>query len=48
MKKLNYSKVKAEFDEKIFENSRIDLLEKLSKYPSRYIGQFRPSNPRTK
>jgi hypothetical protein len=48
MKKLDYTKVKAEFDKKIFENSKIDLLEKLCNSPSRYIGLFRPSKPHTK
>lgn len=48
MKKLDYTKVKAVFDKKIFENSKLDLLSKLSDSPSRYIGLFRPSKPHTK
>lgn len=48
MKLLNYDEVKLVFNQKIFENSRIDLIEKLSKYPSRYIGLFRPTKPYTK
>ena len=48
MKKLDYTKVKADFDKKIFENSKIDLLRKLCDSPGRYIGLFRPSKPHTK
>jgi hypothetical protein len=48
MDKLNYTELKDIFNKKIFENSRKDLIEKLSKYPSRYIGLFRPTKPYTK
>lgn len=48
MKILNFDEIKNDFDERIFENSRADLITKLSKYPSRYIGIFRSSTPRTK
>ena len=48
MKILNFEEIKNDFDERIFENSRADLITKLSKYPSRYIGIFRSSTPRTK
>ena len=45
---LDYDEVKSVFNKKIFENSRRDLIEKLSNYPSRYIGLFRPTKPYTK
>ena len=48
MKKLDYEIIKNQFNKKIFENSKTDLLEKLSKYPSRYVGIFRPTKPYTK
>lgn len=48
MKKLNYEEIKQVFNNKIFENSKIDLLEKLAKSPNRYVGIFRPTKPRTK
>ena len=48
MKILNFDEINNDFDERIFENSRADLITKLSKYPSRYIGIFRSSTPRTK
>jgi hypothetical protein len=46
--KLNYIEIKALFDKKIFEDGKVDLIEKLSKYPSRYVGLFRPTKPYTK
>ena len=46
MKILNFEEIKNDFDERIFENSRADLITKLSKYPSRYIGIFRSSTPK--
>jgi len=45
---LDYEHIKSVFNKKIFENSRKDLIEKLSKYPSRYVGLFRPTKPFTK
>ncbi len=48
MNKLNYTEIKSLFDKKIFEDGKIDLIEKLSKYPSRYVGLFRPTKPYTK
>ena len=35
-------------NKQIFEWSKSDLLEKLSKYPERYIGLFRPTKPKAK
>ena len=48
MRKLDYNQIKEIFNSKIFENSRGDLISKLSKYPERYIGLFRPTKPKTK
>ena len=48
MKILDFDEIKNDFDKRIFENSRADLISKLSKYPSRYVGIFRSSTPRTK
>lgn len=45
---LNYENIKQVFNKKIFENSRADLLTKLSNTPERYIGLFRPTKPKTK
>lgn len=36
------------FNEKIFSNSKIELLEKMAKYPDRYVGIFRPTKPKMK
>jgi hypothetical protein len=35
-------------NKQIFESSKRDLIEKISKYPDRYIGLFRPTKPRAK
>jgi hypothetical protein len=35
-------------NKQIFESSKSDLLEKLAKYPERYIGLFRPTKPKAK
>ena len=48
MKILDYNEIKNDFNKRIFENSRSDLITKLSKYPSRYVGLFRPTKPYTK
>lgn len=45
---MDYNQFKYIFNEKIFEKSKADLLEKISKYPARYIGLFRPSKPKAK
>ena len=45
---MNYNKFKQIFNETIFEKSKADLLEKVSKYPTRYIGLFRPTKPKAK
>lgn len=45
---MEFQKFKKIFDEIIFEKSKPDLLEKISKYPSRYIGLFRPTKPKAK
>ena len=45
---LDFDEIKEDFDNKIFANSKADLITKLSKNPSRYVGLFRSSNPKTK
>jgi hypothetical protein len=35
-------------NKQIFESSKRDLLEKIAKYPERYIGLFRPTKPKAK
>ena len=39
---------KSILNEIIFEKSKKDLLEKIAKYPNRYIGLFRPTKPKAK
>ena len=46
--KMEYSKFKQIFNSTIFEKSKPDLLEKVAKYPERYVGLFRPSRPKAK
>ncbi len=48
MKNLNYEEMKKIFNQKIFENSKADLIKKLASSPERYIGLFRPTKPKTK
>ena len=45
---MQYNQFKQIFNETIFEKSKIDLLEKIARYPSRYIGLFRPTKPKAK
>jgi hypothetical protein len=45
---MDFIKFKKIFDETIFEKSKPDLLEKISKNPDRYIGLFRPTKPKAK
>ena len=45
---MKYNQFCQVFNETIFEKSKADLLEKVSKYPSRYIGIFRPTKPKAK
>ena len=45
---MEYNKFKQIFNSTIFEKSKPDLLEKVAKYPERYVGLFRPSRPRAK
>ena len=35
-------------NKQIFESSKRDLLEKIAKYPERYIGLFKPTKPKAK
>ena len=43
---MDFNLFKQIFNETIFEKSKADLLEKISKYPYRYIGIFRPTKPK--
>lgn len=36
------------FNKKIFEDSKLSLLQKLAQYPDRYVGIFRPTKPKIK
>jgi len=45
---MNDKQFKKVFNETIFEKSKSDLLEKISKSPNRYIGLFRPTKPKAK
>lgn len=45
---MNYNLFREIFNKTIFEKSKADLLEKISKYPNRYIGLFRPTKPQAK
>lgn len=45
---MQYSKFKAILNNTIFARSKPDLIEKVAKYPQRYIGLFRPTKPKAK
>ena len=45
---MDYMIFKNIFNSTIFESSKKDLLEKVAKYPNRYIGLFRPTKPKAK
>lgn len=45
---MQYEKFKNTFNETIFEESKAALIEKIAKYPNRYIGLFRPTKPKAK
>jgi len=45
---MQYPLFKSIFDEKIFAQSKADLLKKVAEYPDRYVGLFRPSKPEAK
>jgi hypothetical protein len=45
---MQYEKFKDIFNETIFEESKAVLIEKIAKYPNRYIGLFRPTKPKAK
>jgi Holliday junction resolvase-like predicted endonuclease len=47
-KTMEYNKFRKIFNTTIFEKSKPDLLEKVAKYPERYVGLFRPSRPKAK
>ena len=45
---MQYEKFKNIFNKTIFEESNALLIEKIAKYPNRYIGLFRPTKPKAK
>ncbi len=45
---MQYETFKLIFNKIIFERSKADLITKVSKYPSRYVGLFRPTKPKAK
>ena len=45
---MKYEKFKNIFNKTIFEESKALLIEKIAKYPNRYIGLFRPTKPKAK
>jgi len=45
---MQYTKFINIFNKTIFEESKVALIEKIAKYPSRYIGLFRPTKPKAK
>jgi len=45
---MQYEKFKNILNEKIFEESKAVLIEKIAKNPNRYIGLFRPTKPKAK
>ena len=45
---MQYETFKSIFNDTIFEKSKSDLITKVAKYPSRYIGLFRPTKPKAK
>jgi hypothetical protein len=45
---MDYSLFRDILNKQIFDNSKKDLIEKIAKYPDRYIGLFRPTKPKAK
>ena len=45
---MEYDNFEKILDKVIYENSKIVLLKKISNYPQRYIGLFRPTKPKAK
>jgi len=45
---MEYKLFQSILNKQIFESSKRDLLEKIAKYPERYIGLFRPTKPKAK
>jgi len=45
---MEYKLFRSIFNKQIFESSKRDLIEKIAKYPERYIGLFRPTKPKAK
>jgi hypothetical protein len=45
---MNFTKFRDILNNAIFERSKVVLIEKIAKYPGRYIGIFRPTKPKAK
>lgn len=45
---LEYNYFADKLNNRLFEGSSADLLDKIVKNPDRYIGLFRPTKPKTK
>lgn len=45
---MEYEEFKNIFNKEIFENSKVNLIENIAKYPNRYLGFFRPTKPKAK
>jgi len=45
---MKFEEFKSILNKQIFEESKAILIEKISKYPGRYIGLFRPTKPKAK
>ena len=45
---MKYEEFEKTLNDKIFGKSKADLIEKLARYPERYIGLFRPTKPHAK
>jgi len=45
---MEFEEFKNILNKQIFEESKAILIEKISKYPGRYIGLFRPTKPKAK
>jgi len=45
---MEYEEFKNIFNKEIFEDSKVNLIENIAKYPNRYLGFFRPTKPKAK
>ena len=45
---IEYDYFVSELEKAVYKNARSDLINKISKYPDRYVGIFRPTSPKQK